>query len=108
MFHFNVSNNNHLNNTFISTLIMVYGLKVLVTYIDTKLILFHENEDSFSIPYIPMSNAFDIDNIYRKIIIYFEIDFPNERSKKDYNTLLPLATDENNHFGGNKSNQFHA
>lgn len=27
-------------------------------------------------------------------------DFPNERSKKHYNTLLPLATDENNHFGG--------
>lgn len=35
------------------------------------------------------------------IIIYFEIDFPYERSEITYNTLLPLAIDENNQFGGN-------
>lgn len=28
-------------------------------------------------------------------------DFPYERSKKTYNTLLPLAIEENNQFGGN-------
>lgn len=42
--------------------------------------------------------------INEKIIIYFEIDFPHEKYQKDYNTLLPLATDENNHYGGNVYN----
>lgn len=74
-------------------------LLILIQYSDYST----KSEDSFSISYITMSNAFDIDDI-QKIIIYFEIDFPNERSKKAYNTLFPLATDENNQFEGNVYN----
>lgn len=50
------------------------------------------------------SNAFIIDDIRKKIIIYFKIEFPPEKSTKAFVTLLPLATDDNSQFEGNVKN----